>query len=37
MTAESLVFPVLSAVAGFICWMAIPLLGFSMLQLIGRK
>jgi hypothetical protein len=36
MTAESLVFPVLEQLAIFIAFLAIPLLGFSILRLVGR-
>lgn len=37
MTAEQLVVPVISALAGYIGWLAIPLLGFSILGMIGRR
>jgi len=37
MTAESLVFPVVSSLAGYIAWLAVPLLGFAMLQMIGSR
>lgn len=36
MTAPDLVYPVLTAVAGFICFMAIPLLAMAMLHMIGK-
>jgi hypothetical protein len=36
MTAEELVYPVLSALAVFVCSMAIPLLGLALLHMIGR-
>lgn len=36
MTAEGLLYPVLTAVAVFICAFAVPLLGFSILRMIGR-
>lgn len=36
MTAHDLLDPVLGSVAGFICFMAIPLLGFAMLHMIGK-
>jgi len=35
-TAEDLVYPVLGHIVIFICVMAIPLLGLSMLHMIGR-
>lgn len=36
MTAPDLLLPVLGAVAAFICFLAIPLLGLSMLHMIGK-
>ncbi|MDQ0733475.1 hypothetical protein QFZ57_004334 [Arthrobacter sp. B1I2] len=35
MTAEGLLVPVVSAIAGFIGFMAVPLLGFALLRMIG--
>jgi len=37
MTADSLVVGVVSSLAGFIAWFAIPLLGFAILQNIGSR
>lgn len=36
MTAEDLLFPVLGALAAFICAFAIPLLGLALLHMIGK-
>ncbi len=36
MTAAGLVYPVLTAVAGFVAFMSLPLLGFSLLHMIGK-
>lgn len=36
MTAADVVYPVLESVALFICFMAVPLLGMSMLHMIGK-
>lgn len=36
MTGTDLVYPVLGAVALFICGMSIPLLGLSLLHMIGK-
>ena len=36
MTGEDLLYPVLGQLAAFICFMALPLLGLSMLHMIGK-
>jgi hypothetical protein len=36
MTAADFVYSVLGPVAAFICFMAIPLLGFALLHMIGK-
>jgi hypothetical protein len=36
MTAADLVYPVLGSVAGFVCALSIPLLGLSLLHMIGK-
>ena len=37
MTADQLVYPVLGSIALFICAMSIPLLGLSLLHMIGKN
>lgn len=36
MTAPDLIYPVVGALAEFICFLAIPLLGMAMLHMIGK-